>query len=76
MPQPYPAAEISEKPRTQAERTSLAESSMTLAAIDLLNSVGIQCRTLMAHILCASVAKVSQITSLLPKETPPASSTF
>ena len=62
MPHPAPAANNSEQPRTQAERTALAESSMTLAAIDLFSSVGIQCRTLMAHILCASVAKVSQVT--------------
>lgn len=48
MPQPSPAKDHSEKPRTQAERTALAESSMILAAIDLLNSVGIQGTTLVA----------------------------
>jgi AcrR family transcriptional regulator len=48
MPQPSFATDQSEKPRTQAERTALAESSMILAAIDLLNSVGIQGTTLVA----------------------------
>ncbi len=48
MPQPSTATDQSEKPRTQAERTALAESSMILAAIDLLNSVGIQGTTLVA----------------------------
>ena len=48
MLQPSPATDQSEKPRTQAERTALAESSMILAAIDLLNSVGIQGTTLVA----------------------------
>ena len=48
MPQPAPIANNSEQPRTQAERTALAESSMIMAAIDLLNSVGIQGTTLVA----------------------------
>jgi AcrR family transcriptional regulator len=48
MPHPLSARENSDQPRTQAERTALAESSMTLAAIDLLNSVGIQGTTLVA----------------------------
>jgi AcrR family transcriptional regulator len=48
MPHPNSAREISEQPRTQAERTALAESSMILAAIELLNSVGIQGTTLVA----------------------------
>ena len=34
--------------RTQAERTALAETKMVLAAIDLLNTVGIQSTTLVA----------------------------
>ncbi len=42
------AMERPDQPRTQAERTALAESSMILAAIDLLNSVGIQGTTLVA----------------------------
>ncbi len=48
MPLSVPAANNSEQSRTQAERTALAESSMILAAIDLLNSVGIQGTTLVA----------------------------
>ena len=48
MPHPAPVANNSEQPRTQAERTALAESSMILAAIELLNSVGIQGTTLVA----------------------------
>jgi len=48
MPLPVSVANNSEQPRTQAERTALAESSMILAAIDLLNSVGIQGTTLVA----------------------------
>jgi AcrR family transcriptional regulator len=36
------------QPRTQAERTALAESRMIRAAIDLLNSAGIQGTTLVA----------------------------
>ncbi len=48
MPHPSPATNQSEQPRTQAERTAQAESSMILAAIDLLNSVGIQGTTLVA----------------------------
>jgi AcrR family transcriptional regulator len=39
---------IEEQPRTQAERTALAESKMVNAAIELLNSVGIQGTTLVA----------------------------
>ena len=38
----------SDQPRTQAERTALAESRMVGAAIDLLNSAGIQGTTLVA----------------------------
>ena len=37
-----------DQPRTQAERTALAESKMVSAAIELLNSVGIQGTTLVA----------------------------
>ncbi len=48
MPHPSSATDQTEQPRTQAERTALAESSMILAAIDLLNSVGIQGTTLVA----------------------------
>ena len=48
MPHTSSAADQTEQPRTQAERTALAESSMTLAAIELLNSVGIQGTTLVA----------------------------
>ena len=48
MPQPSPVSNQSEQPRTQAERTALAESCMILAAIELLNSVGIQGTTLVA----------------------------
>jgi AcrR family transcriptional regulator len=48
MPHPSSARENSNQTRTQAERTELAESSMILAAIDLLNSVGIQGTTLVA----------------------------
>ena len=46
--QPSPVTNQSEQPRTQVERTALAESSMILAAIDLLNSVGIRGTTLVA----------------------------
>jgi AcrR family transcriptional regulator len=35
-------------PRTQAERTALAETRMVLAAIELLNTVGVQGTTLVA----------------------------
>jgi AcrR family transcriptional regulator len=38
----------SDQPRTQAERTALAEFRMVRAAIDLLNSAGIQGTTLVA----------------------------
>ncbi len=48
MPLSVPAAENSAQTRTQAERTARAESSMILAAIELLNSVGIQGTTLVA----------------------------
>jgi AcrR family transcriptional regulator len=48
MPHLNTAMGQSEQPRTQAERTALAESSMILAAIELLNSVGIQGTTLVA----------------------------
>ena len=42
------ATDQSNQPRTQAERTALAESSMIFAAIELLHSVGIQGTTLVA----------------------------
>lgn len=48
MPHPGSAMDQTDQPRTQAERTALAESSMISAAIDLLNSVGIQGTTLVA----------------------------
>jgi AcrR family transcriptional regulator len=48
MLQRHPATDRSNQPRTQAERTALAESSMIFAAIELLNSVGIQGTTLVA----------------------------
>ena len=48
MPQSTPASANPEPPRTQAERTAAAESSMVQAAIVLLNSVGIQGTTLVA----------------------------
>lgn len=48
MAQPSPNTDISEQPRTQAERTALAESSMVRAAIELLNTVGLQGTTLVA----------------------------
>jgi AcrR family transcriptional regulator len=41
-------AKAPDQPRTQAERTALAESKMVKAAITLLNSVGIQGTTLVA----------------------------
>jgi len=48
MPQIVTAGKLSEPPRTQAERTAMAESRMVNAAIDLLNSAGIQGTTLVA----------------------------
>jgi AcrR family transcriptional regulator len=48
MLQRHLATDQSNQPRTQAERTALAESSMIFAAIELLNSVGIQGTTLVA----------------------------
>jgi AcrR family transcriptional regulator len=47
---PHPAANSTENdaPRTQAERTALAETRMVEAAIELLNTVGIQGTTLIA----------------------------
>ena len=43
-----PAKTPSDPPRTQAERTALAETKMVRAAVDLLNTVGIQGTTLVA----------------------------
>jgi len=48
MPQPLSNNENTGQPRTQAERTATAETRMVLAAIDLLNTVGIQGTTLVA----------------------------
>ncbi len=48
MTQETPANVNSEPPRTQAERTALAHSSMIEAAIELLNTAGIQGTTLVA----------------------------
>jgi AcrR family transcriptional regulator len=48
MPQTATMKSSSDHPRTQAERTALAESRMVGAAIDLLNSAGIQGTTLVA----------------------------
>jgi AcrR family transcriptional regulator len=48
MPQTAPTGKPTEQPRTQAERTALAESRMVKAAIELLNTVGIQGTTLVA----------------------------
>jgi AcrR family transcriptional regulator len=48
MPQSTSPKTNSEAPRTQAERTALAESSMIEAAIELLNTAGIQGTTLVA----------------------------
>ena len=48
MPQASPASNDSDQPRTQAERTAAAESSMVSAAIDLFNTAGIQGTTLVA----------------------------
>jgi AcrR family transcriptional regulator len=48
MPQTTSTNGNSEAPRTQAERTALAHSSMIEAAIGLLNTVGVQGTTLAA----------------------------
>lgn len=48
MPLNQPEKTSSEAPRTQAERTALAETRMVLAAIELLNTAGIQGTTLVA----------------------------
>jgi AcrR family transcriptional regulator len=48
MSQTATSGKQTDLPRTQAERTALAESRMVSAAIDLLNSAGIQGTTLVA----------------------------
>ena len=48
MPFTLPREEQDGQARTQAERTARAETKMVLAAIDLLNTVGIQGTTLVA----------------------------
>lgn len=48
MPLSLPKYDPSNAARTQAERTALAETKMVLAAIELLNTVGIQGTTLVA----------------------------
>jgi len=48
MPLSLPKYDDSNASRTQAERTALAETKMVLAAIELLNTVGIQGTTLVA----------------------------
>jgi len=48
MPQTTSASEQLDQPRTQAERTALAETRMVQAAIELLNTAGIQGTTLVA----------------------------
>jgi AcrR family transcriptional regulator len=48
MPQTVSTGTPSDQPRTQAERTALAEFKMVRAAIDLLNTAGIQGTTLVA----------------------------
>ena len=48
MPQTASTNSNQEAPRTQAERTALAHSSMIEAAIELLNTVGVQGTTLAA----------------------------
>jgi AcrR family transcriptional regulator len=48
MPQTSSTNSNPEAPRTQAERTALAHSSMIEAAIELLNTVGVQGTTLAA----------------------------
>lgn len=48
MPQTNPSRNNPDQPRTQVERTAAAEASMVRAAIDLLNTAGIQGTTLVA----------------------------
>lgn len=48
MPLSLPDIDRNGETRTQAERTALAETRMVLAAIDLLNTVGIKGTTLVA----------------------------
>jgi len=48
MPQTNPISNNPDQPRTQVERTAAAEASMVRAAIDLLNTAGIQGTTLVA----------------------------
>jgi AcrR family transcriptional regulator len=48
MPQTNPNSNNPDQPRTQVERTAAAEASMVRAAIDLLNTAGIQGTTLVA----------------------------
>ena len=48
MPQPSPTPRNTDPSLTQAERTARAEAGMIEAAIDLLNTVGIQGTTLVA----------------------------
>ena len=48
VPQPNSTTTNSEQPLTQAERTARAEAGMVEAAIELLNTVGIQGTTLVA----------------------------
>jgi len=48
MPQPSPAPKNTDQSLTQAERTARAEAGMIEAAIELLNTVGIQGTTLVA----------------------------
>jgi AcrR family transcriptional regulator len=48
MPQPSPAQKSADPSLTQAERTARAEAGMIEAAIELLNTVGIQGTTLVA----------------------------
>lgn len=48
MPEPASTNSTSDLPRTQAERTALAESRMVKAAINLLNTAGVQGTTLVA----------------------------
>ena len=48
MPLNLPNEANSDAPRTQAERTALAETRMVLAAIELLNTAGVQGTTLVA----------------------------
>ena len=48
MPHPAPDSQTTDQPMTQAERTARAEAGMIEAAIELLNTVGIQGTTLAA----------------------------